>query len=228
LKIPEEFKEAEVLAQFANLDTADAAAVAYFQNNYPDFAPAEWWDYTVEYGNNPNPLELVTRTVYGMIAPDAIYGVAPRWHETHSFVCSTWENEFEFTSIFVLTALLRSVFVGSAETARTASMNLTDWQLFELSTHPMYGFHNAVLYLYHQPWRAKTCRGCGKYFVANHPKREFCEYPDARGETCRYKNDNRRHLEYYHEAGKEKRQAKTRKSSPSLPGSRREKAAAKT
>lgn len=173
------------------------------------------------YGDNPlNPADYDTVLERGL---------APMWQEAQSQVHGAWDNEFKFPNVFGLTALLRTVFVAPTEMVLTSSnLYLPDGELCELSSPKLYTFHNAVLYLHHNSWRARICKGCEKYFVANHPKRDYCEYPDARGETCRQKNDNKRRLDYYYKTGKKKRQTKKRKGSPRLPGSQRKKAASRT
>lgn len=210
MKIPEEFKEADVLAEFANLDTADAEALPYFRNNYPDFAPAEWWNYQT-YLLDTVPIDPDDPDFKGTDFKGSLTeSIESIWQVTQEEIQRVWQQQFKFETVFNLTELLKGVFVAPPELVETGDyLDLPDGAFDELIRSKVYAFHNAVLYLYHQPWRAKICKGCGKYFVANHPKREFCEYPDARGETCRFKNDNRRHLEYYHEAGKNKRQRKS-------------------
>lgn len=230
MKIPEAFQEARALADFANLNREDATAVDYFRHNYPDFAPDEWWDYKFEedqiaptvmpYGDDP-----IGAADHGAVIASTR---VPVWHDAQSQVWAAWENEFKFANIFGLTALLRAVFVAPSEMVLNSSnLYLPDGDLCELSAPRLYSFHKAVLYLHQQPWRARMCKAkdCQKYFVANHPKREHCEYPDANGDTCREKNDRKRHLDHYHARGKKKRQQKNkklrqqkqRKSSPRVP-----------
>jgi hypothetical protein len=227
LRVSEAFRDAEVLADFANLDPEEVASVAYFRNNYPDFAPAEWWDYQTQ------SLELVrvrgddSSNVEGKIEEHLI----SVWEDTQDELRRAWEDQFKFESVFNLTELLKMVFVAPSEMVLSAAhLYLPDGTFHELSTSKVWSFHKAVLYLHENGWRARVCRSCERYFVANHPQRDFCQYPDARGETCRDRNDNKRKLDYYYTTGKKERQAKhrKRKSSPRLPGSGRQKAAAKT
>ena len=221
LKVSEQFRDAEALAEFANLNSTDSAEVGYFRNNYPDFAPAEWWEYKYEgmeivpavmpWGDSPiNPAEQ------GALIDDS---PVLCWTDLQDEIVRKWEDHFQFESVFNLTALLKMVFIVPGQTKEErmetvwtqSHLYLPDGSLAELASPTLYTFHTAVLYLYQQPWRARICKSCGKYFVANHPKRDFCEYPDKRGETCRQKNDNARHLVYYRETGKKKRQVKMRK-----------------
>ena len=233
MKVTEAFRDAEALANFANLNPADSAAVDFFKENYLDFAPREWWDYKFEEmelipgvvslpGSN-NPINAAD---YPAMLEE---NLVPIWQTAQGEIQRAWEDKFQFEKIFGLTELLKAVFVAPAETVRTSlHLYMPDGDLYELSSPKLYTYHKAVLYLNQHPWQARICKACEKYFVANHPKRDFCEYPDVENETCREKNDKSRKLDYYYTTGKKKRQAKKRKSSPRLPGSGRKKAAAKT
>src|SRR5712671_4475244 len=185
MKVPETFRDAEALADFANLNPADAASVAYFRNNYPDFAPAEWWDYRTESVDfvpvSGDDLDFKGTDIKGSLAKSLLFV----WQDTQEEIRRVWQDRFKFESVFNLTELLKMVFVAPSEMVLSGShLYLPDGTFHELSTSKVYSFHKAVLYLHQNSWRAKICKGCEKHFVANHPKRDFCEYPDARGETC--------------------------------------------
>jgi hypothetical protein len=223
LKVPEAFRDAEALADFANLDPADSAAVDFFRVNYGDFAPLDWWDYKVE------EIELIPAMVSLPDSDDPMNAkeyaamleenLVPVWQSTQEEVQRAWAGQFQFEKIFGLTELLKAVFVAPDELVRASlHLNIPDGQLSELGGSKLYTYHKAVLYLIQRPWQAKICKSCNKYFVASHPKRDYCEYPDLDSETCREKNDKSRKLDYYYTTGKGKRQAKKRKSSPRLPG----------
>src|ERR1700674_2205231 len=221
MKRPEGFQDAEALAEVANLNTEDLKAVAYFRNNYPDFAPAEWWDYKYEELSLIRTSAIDDPNHTGAIGFEGVF----LWQVAQEEIQQVWADQFKFASVFNLTALLKIVFVSpTAEMVWDQSyLDMPDGMYHEYLADKAYSFHQAVLFLHRQPWRAKICdekrKGCGKYFVANHPARDFCEYPDAEGETCRQKDDKRRKLEYYYATGKKKRQAKMRKGSPRLQGS---------
>jgi hypothetical protein len=91
-----------------------------------------------------------------------------------------------------------------------------------------YGFHKAIRYLAGGPsWRMKKCENenCGRRFVADHNERKCCstrcssEYQAERQKKWGRENNWGRPRPV---------KAKTRKSSPRLPGSQRKKTAAKT
>ena len=239
MKVTEAFRDAETLAVFANLDPAnlnplDSANVANFRNNYPDFAPSAWWDYLYRIDgarmiraedidkikNGPNYKTKLVKLGEGL----------KQWQYAQDHIQKVWEARFKLNASAISDLLKLVFYVDRPGLAWNSSqVLLPDGTVYELNTK-LYSFHEAVLYLHQHPQQAKRCKDkkCRKYFVHVHGKREFCEYRDARGETCRHKNDNKRRLDYYYTAGRKKRQAKMRKSSPRLPGSRRKKATAKT
>jgi hypothetical protein len=239
VKVTEAFRNAETLAVFANLDPAnlnplDSANVANFRNNYPDFAPSAWWDYLYRIDgarviraedidkikNGPNYKTKLVKLGEGL----------KQWQYAQDHIQKVWEARFKLNASAISDLLKLVFYVDRPGLAWNSSqVLLPDGTVYEVNTK-LYSFHKAVLYLHQHPQQAKRCKDkkCRKYFVHVHGKREFCEYPDSRGETCRHKNDNKRRLDYYYTAGRKKRQAKMRKSSPRLPGSRRKIATAKT
>ena len=231
MKVTEAFRDAETLAVFANLDSAN---VANFRNNYPDFAPSAWWDYLYRIDG----ARVIRAEDIDKIKNDPNYktklvklgGGLKQWQYAQDHIQKVWEAGFKFNASAISDLLKLVFYVDRPGLAWNSSqVLLPDGTVYEVNTK-LYSFHKAVLYLHQHPQQAKRCKDkkCRKYFVHVHGKREFCEYPDSRGETCRHKNDNKRRLDYYYTAGRKKRQAKMRKSSPRLPGSRRRKATAKT
>lgn len=216
LKVSEGFRAAEVLADFVNLNPADSAAVAYFRNNYPDFAPSEWWDYQFEDaeiiarvhplpGSNLNPADYGARINFPL---ESI------WQDAQDEIWRAWSHQFQFESVLELTQLLKQVFVAPTEMVFSMShLSLSDGELYELSTPKAYTFHKAVLYLHQHPNQAKICEECKKCFVSVHGKRTLCLFPDARGETCGQKRINRDKLKWWHERGNKQRQAKSKRKS---------------
>lgn len=214
VKVTETFRDAETLAEFANLEPTDSAAVAYFRNNYPDFAPKEWWDY-------PYLIDgmrvLRHDDVIKIAKSDPKFKtkienkLVQQWQHAQEQIQRAWKAGFKFKNISEVEILKLVFCVDRPGLAWNSSqLLLPDGTVYELNTK-LYSFHKAVLYLHQHPRQAKICKKCRKYFVHVHGKRKFCEYPDPRGETCRHKNDNKRRLDYYYETGKKKRQAKTKK-----------------
>lgn len=238
MAITEAFRDAETLAAFANLDPEspdqlDSANVANFRNNYPDFAPSEWWEYL----NRIEGTRVIRAEDIDKIKNDPHFKIKLRklreglkqWQYTQDHIQKVWQAGFKLNASEV-SALLKLVFYVDrpGQLWNSSQVLLPDGTVYELSNTKLYSFHKAVLYLLQNPRQAKRCKKCRKYFVHGRGKRDYCEYPDSRGVTCRYKNDNKRRLDYYYATGKKKRQAKMRKGNPRLPGSRRKKAAAKT
>jgi hypothetical protein len=203
MRLPDGFRDAQALADFANLNREDATQIADFRRDRRDFAPDEWWDYKFE-REDDSVSDAPKKTDSRSMVPD--------WHDTQSGVHVTWDCEFKFATVFVLTHLLRSVFVASEEMVRTGKWhNMSDAELCDrVGGWDVFAFHRGVLFLNEYKWRAKICRRCKKYFVAKHPKRDFCEYPDANGVTCRRRSDRQRKLENYHTREKKRRQEKNR------------------
>lgn len=202
------FRDAEALAEFANLNPADSDAVSYFKNNYPDFAPAEWWSYKyVEYSlrrtsaeDDPNHAGVLEETPVFL------------WQVTQDELQRIWKKQFHFESVFWLTAFVKHVFVAPPDMIWNQDhLYLPDSMFQELLADKTYGFHTAVLYLNDHPKQAKICTKCGKYFVTARGKREYCLYPDERGETCSQKQIAEQHLEWWRTKGDAQRKAKKRK-----------------
>ena len=197
-----------------NLNSADSAAAAYFRNNYPDFAPSEWWDYQFEEAEliaraSPLPGSDLNPADCGAILDKSL---VPFWQSTQDEVQRAWSYQFQFESVFSLTGMLKAVFVAPSEMVLNESyLYLPDGELYELGGPKAYTFHKAVLYLHQHPKQAKICEECGKYFVSVHGKRTLCLYPDDRGETCGQKRINRDRLKWWHEKGDKQRKAKSKR-----------------
>ena len=215
MKATATFRDAEALATFANLDPENADAVAYFRNNYPNFAPVEWWDYKYnEYSLCSTLTEAELEkdpSTWEDTKPAGVLEEAPvfMWQVTQDEIQRLWKNHFQFESVFWLTALLKHVFVAPPDLIWNQDhLYLPDYMFQELLADKTYSFHTAVLYLNDHPKQAKICKECGKYFVTAHGKRAFCLYPDERGETCSQKQIAKQHLEWWRNHGEKQRKAK--------------------
>lgn len=177
-------REARVLADLANLDPLK---VDYFRNNYIDFVPQAWWDY------QPTDSER---------QPCA----QKQWQINQEWLREAWHSNFNI-SLFELLRLLTSVFDPN---------DLTDVSVFpSLKYRPVFAtmgeiadpcrYHEAVMWLYEQRWRVVVCKMCGKLFVARHPKREYCYFADANGDTCDMKAVRRTKRKTWHKHKKQYR-----------------------
>jgi hypothetical protein len=214
LKVSEGFRAAEVLADFMNLNPADSAAVTYFRNNYPDFAPGDWWDYLYRIDG------MSVFRYEDVIAADKNdpdresklkSKVVKQWQHARDEIQKAWKTEFKFKSISEVSDLLKLVFfVDRQGMIWNSSVILSNGGFLELNTK-LYDFHKAALYLQQYPRHAKICEECGKYFVHTHGKRTLCLFPDSRGETCAQKRINANRLKWWHEKGDKQRKAKKSK-----------------
>jgi hypothetical protein len=233
MKVTDALRAADALADFANLDPAnvdptDSKSVIYFKNNYPDFAPAEWWDYPYRIDG---ARVLRYEDVIKVPKEDPNFEskinkiIVQQWQYTREEIQKAWKTQFTFDSVPEVANLLKLVFYFERPgIVWNSQLLLPDGTIHEINTK-LYSFHKAVLYLHgDNRWRAKICEKCGKVFAARAPKRKYCLFPDSRGETCSGKAINQSKLDYYYTKGKQKRQTKRKKSSPRLPGSRRKKA----
>lgn len=166
---------AGALAEFANLQPT---GVASFRARYPDFAPAEWWDYFYMMDGmrvlraedviklSPNDPNL-TRNIENK--------VVRQWQHTQQEIRRAWKAEFKFKNASEISGLLKSVFCVDRPGLlwNSSQVMLPNGTIFELNSK-LYQFHKAVLYLHQHPWRAKVCQQCRKRFVADHASRKYC------------------------------------------------------
>jgi hypothetical protein len=197
-----------------NLNSANPASVTYFRNNYPDFAPSEWWDYLYRIDGTR---VLRYEDVIAADKNDPDYEskikskVVQQWQHTRNEIRKAWETGFKFKNISDVSDLLKLVFfVDRPGLIWNSSVILSNGGFVELNTK-LYDFHKAVLYLHQHPRQAKICEECGKYFVHAHGKRTLCLYPDSRGETCGQKRINRDKLKWWYERGNKQRKAKSKR-----------------
>jgi len=182
-KITEKLRNAQILADFSNLQTS--AQADYFRHNYEDFAPREWWDYQ--------------------------YKGEKQWQLTQKLLRHSWENQFG-DGIFNLIRLLNSVTdplrLADAERAgeRAVKKMLAEgaglpFQSADNETprwrSDYIPLQNAIVYLFEDSWRARFCAECKKRFVAGRSKNKFC------GDECRMANRTRQKLEWRREHTKE-------------------------
>jgi predicted nucleic acid-binding Zn ribbon protein len=196
-KITENLRNAGILADFSNLETA--AQVDNFRHNYEDFVPQEWWDYQSEERFFD---ETDHKTTSRMIR---------QWKLTQDYLRYSWKNQFT-DGVTGLIPLITSVFdpanlfVTCAERAVQELYPTGVPSDMTIELPPRKGFANfselrsgylplqrAILYLFENPWRARFCSECNKRFVAAQPKSKFC------GDECRMNNRMRQKLEWRRE-----------------------------
>jgi hypothetical protein len=173
MKITNTFRDAQFLAEFANLDAANAERVQDFRHNHPDFAPDSWWDYPPK-----STIKL--------------------WLRNQEWLREAWDQEFIFDGgLFVLMRLTTSVFDPEPMLANAAMFKHSDFPYFaQLSdVAEEWGYHRAVRYVAEKPWRAKICKECGERYIADHGKRKYCTIALEDGKSkCSSEVIKRQHL----------------------------------
>jgi hypothetical protein len=212
--VSEAFRDAEALANFANLDPSDPASVAYFRNNYPDFAPTEWWGHPYRIDGTrvlryEDVIKLKDDPNFTTKIKDS---TVQQWQYAQEQIRRAWKAGFNFKNVSEVSDLLKLVFYADRPGLlwNSSQVILPDGMIYELNSK-LYSFHKAVLYLHAHPQQAKICEECWKYFVHPHGKRTLCPFPDSRGETCSQKRITARKLEWWHERGEKQRRAKRKK-----------------
>ncbi len=212
MKVTESFRDAEALADFANLDPTDSASVAYFKNNYGDFAPSAWWDYPYRIGGTRvlRYEDVITITESDPNFQSKMENkVVRQWQHAQEQIQRVWKAEFELTNVAEVSDLLKLVFDVDRPGLlwNSSQVLLPNGTIYELNTR-LYSFHKALLYLHEHPRQAKICEECGKYFVHVHGKRTLCLFPDSRSETCSQKRINKNRLKWWYKKGDKRRKAK--------------------
>lgn len=98
----------------------------------------------------------------------------------------------------------------------TVALGLS-WRNARLELLSPRDFQNAVYELLKQSWRAKLCRRCGKYFIADKPAQMSCST------TCSNKSKLESGRRYWHEKGsslREQRSENGRSNGPRVSGSK--------
>jgi hypothetical protein len=202
--------DADDLARFANLDTDKEAAsfqrLTTGRDTGPDFAPATWWKY------------------------QATNSAEKQWRFAQKLVRAAWDQQFQSeVGLFDLARLLLSVFDPEDLLENVIPLRSNPYRPPYADVGALaeeYGFHKAIRYLTGGPsWRMKKCKNenCGRRFVADHNERKCCSTECSSG----YQLDRQNEWGRKNNWGRPVK-AKTAKSSPRLPGSKRKKTAAKT
>jgi len=186
--------------------------VDYFRNNYPDFAPNEWWDYLYRIDGTR---VLRYEDVIKIPKSDPNFNskmeskVVQQWQHAQEQIQKAWKAGFKFKSASEVSDLLKLIFYMDRPGLiwNSSQVLVPGGGIYELNTK-LHGFHKAVLYLHEHPRQAKICDECGKYFVHVHGKRKLCLFPDARGETCPQKRIDEDKREWWHKKGKKQRKTK--------------------
>jgi hypothetical protein len=163
MKVTPDFRDAQALAKFANLDVK-GTEVAAFRHDYPNFAPASWWDADVpqtDFGkaDTSEGLAQLVRE------PWIIGATVKRWQHTANHLRMAW-GEFTVTQMMQLMLL---VFDPTVWNHHPASVYAQPGSLHE------HEFHRGLLWLSERKWRAKRCQKCQQYIVVGSVRTKYCD-----------------------------------------------------
>jgi hypothetical protein len=156
--------DAKMLAAFANLKSADADT---FRNAVaPGFVPEGWWT-----GQALPMMKGATSMPFWMIEQERL--------------TDAWRSQFSPE------ACLDLIVSAAKESQLEKSLNQLTEQMpkmgneaasefiarQELPKPEIYPYQHVVMLLALQPWRARICEKCGKYFVKDKPRDRYCSKP---------------------------------------------------
>ena len=151
---------AKTLAVFCNLKRG---GIKQFKKEHPGFFPDSWWSYR----------------------PDSVYGNPSKdmqWEVVQNQLRDAWHRQFNIPLVQFTFFLLNSVF-DSTEMVWTKDEPkptiIRDDRAFDLETYP---YHEAVQWMVGQGWRARQCKQCEKYIVAETSQQQYCPMGD--GASC--------------------------------------------
>ena len=211
-RVTDVFRDAQALALFSNLEEKD---VEDFRNNYPDFAPQRWWDYSLTLqdlllGGDLKHLQMLLNDPFWKREPfksrnpsrGDTYAfkqqTTPRslWQQNQSWLREAWNVQFEIKLLDVL-KLLTSVFDPNDSSRKTVFATLLDI--------PVGGsYHRGLSWLFEQKWRAGFCAECKKRFIKAESKTKCCS------EACSNERIRRTKRQSWSNHGKQWRSGKGR------------------
>src|SRR5215475_421890 len=157
---PQSIRDAQTLALFSNAGKAEAD---YFQHNYGDFFPRNFWNWKirqVEEGEFVSSPDASTAQAVERLRPAP---PVPFWQAFQAVLRGAWQVGFPLEECVRL--------ISSAAVADRL-YGATDVEP-DLSSFPVWPYQRAVMLLGVEPWRARLCV-CGNRFVADKPARRFC------------------------------------------------------
>ena len=153
--------DAKMLAEFANLEPADAD---YFRNSVaPDFVPEGFWMGQVI-----------------AVSPGATSKAI--WQNQQELLRDAWRSHFSPECCLNLIVLAAKLSAGEQrmEQIREQVQKLPNEEIpgfvskLSLPRPKIYPYQHAVMLLALQPWRARICGKCGKYFMKEKPRDRYC------------------------------------------------------
>jgi hypothetical protein len=159
-KQPEVLRDAQTLAKFSNLDTAES--VDYFRNNFEGFVPEDWWDIEITI----EPREI-TKSPDGIIfgPPGAEEGLKV-WLKNQRELRETWQTRFPLENC------VRLISEGAIPYYLLAATQTQPSPLFRRAT--VWPYQRAIMFLATESWRVRFCENCGNRYVAEKSSRHYC------------------------------------------------------
>jgi len=152
--------DARILATFANLESAEADSFRHAVA--PGFVPELWWTgqaLAMEPGATSEPiwqmeqdrLREVWRSHFSPIACLELIVRAAKQSETEQ-----WLKDF------------------SEKMGQMSNKEIREYSKKYIPQTTIYPYQHVVMLLALQPWRARICEKCGKYFVKDKPRDRYC------------------------------------------------------
>lgn len=183
----DEFREAlalaDALADFANLQPADAEA---FRQKQPNFAP-KWWAGDV-------------------IDVEHAGAITPIWQREQARIRDLWRAGFAPLPVIQLIASSASLaeYPRDGGALKLDDMDEATYEAEYRDTRRVYDYQIALMFLHDQPWRAAFCVGCSRPFVRPAKSSRYCSQP------CFDANRSRSQLEYWRTKGTKLRAKKNK------------------
>ena len=174
----DEFREAlqlaDALAEFANLEAANALA---FRQKHPNFAP-EWWAGEFIDFQNAGAVAFI-------------------WQREQARVRDLWRTGFNPLPIIQLIASSASLaeYPRDGGTLKLDDMDEATYEAEVRGPRRVYDYQIALMFLHDQPWRAAFCLGCSRPFVRATKTSRYCS------QACFDSNRSRSQLEYWRTKG---------------------------
>lgn len=154
----EQLKDAQALAQFANLKPQE---FEYFQHNYPNFFPPAFW--TSRSG------VMFKHKLSDLQSPPQNEAIQIMWARIlHPVIQEMWRAKFPSETVISLIGLGSWSVFGTASPEHMEALKSMG---FELRAYP---YQRALMLLHTHPKLAAFCPKCGSRFVKAKPRQTFC------------------------------------------------------
>jgi hypothetical protein len=160
----------------------DESGVDVFRAKHSDFAPAPWWTYKK----------------------------GAQWKMNQRWLREAWDLRFDL-GMFRLMRLLESVFDPDNDILPPHPEDAHPQTFVSVSDmrDEFYPYQQAVMFLKDENWRVRVC-GCGKRYVADHPRRKYCSiacplWHDEQEKRAHSEHRKKQKRRWWNKRGKKKR-----------------------